>query len=330
MNNNKDLRWRPSASIDHLKKRARILAKIRQFFAENNVMEVETPGLSQATVTDIHLFPFQTQFIGPGAAAGLTLYMMTSPEYHMKRLLAAGSGSIYQLGRSFRNEEVGRHHNPEFTMLEWYRPGYDMQKLIDEVDKLLQLILYCKLAEKLSYQQAFIRYLEIDPLTANNQALRAVACRPALSHIADIADNEESRDTLLQLLFVSGIEPRIGHDKPVFIYHYPASQSALARINPDNPRVAERFEVYYKGIELANGFDELTDSTEQRQRFENENNQRVNLGLAPASIDENLIAALQHGLPACSGVALGVDRLIMLALNAKKISEVMAFTVENA
>lgn len=330
MNNNKDLRWRPNASIDHLKKRARILAKIRQFFAENNVMEVETPALSQATVTDIHLFPFQTQFIGPGAAAGLTLYMMTSPEYHMKRLLAAGSGSIYQLGRSFRNEEAGRHHNPEFTMLEWYRPGYDMQKLIDEVDKLLQLILCCKPAEQLSYQQAFIRYLEIDPLTANNQALRAVACRLALSHITDIADNEENRDTLLQLLFVSGIEPRIGHDKPVFIYHYPASQGALARINPDDPRVAERFEVYYKGIELANGFDELTDSAEQQQRFENENNQRVNLGLTPASIDENLIAALQHGLPACSGVALGVDRLIMLALNAKKISEVMAFTVERA
>lgn len=330
MNNNKNLRWRPSASIDHLKKRARILAKIRQFFAENNVMEVETPTLSQATVTDIHLFPFQTQFIGPGAAAGLTLYMMPSPEYHMKRLLAAGSGSIYQLGRSFRNEEAGRHHNPEFTMLEWYRPGYDMQKLIDEVDKLLELILCCKPAEQLSYQQAFIRYLEIDPLTANNQALRAVARRPALSHIADIADNEENRDTLLQLLFVSGIEPRIGHDKPVFIYHYPASQGALARFNPDDPRVAERFEVYYKGIELANGFDELTDSAEQRQRFENENNQRVSLGLAPASIDENLITALQHGLPACSGVALGVDRLIMLALNAKKISEVMAFTVERA
>lgn len=316
--------WHPNTSVYILKKRSEILAKIRQFFADNNVIEVETPILSQYTVTDIHLIPFKTQFIGSGDIPELTLYMIASPEYHMKRLLASGSGSIYQLGRSFRNGEIGRLHNPEFTMLEWYRPGYNMQKLIHEVDAFLQLILCCKPSEMLSYQQAFIRYLEIDPLTANKKELRLVARRKSLSNISD---NEDDIDDLLQLLFVSNIEPRIGHDKPVFIYNYPASQSALARINLDDPRISERFEVYYKGIELANGFDELTDNSEQQKRFENENNKRIKLGLAPISIDEHLVAALQYGLTACSGVAIGVDRLIMLALNEKKISDVMSFTI---
>lgn len=319
--------WQPSAPIANLLKRAAIMAEIRRFFADRGVLEVETPTMSQATVTDIHLVPFQTRFVGPGAADGLTLYMMTSPEYHMKRLLAAGSGSIYQLGRSFRNEEAGRHHNPEFTMLEWYRPHYDMYRLMNEVDDLLQQILDCNSAETLSYQQAFQRHLGIDPLSAEKAQLREAAAKLDLSNIAD---TEEDRDTLLQLLFTVGVEPHIGRDKPAFVYHFPASQASLAVISTEDHRVAERFEVYFKGIELANGFHELTDGDEQLQRFEQDNRSRAKRGLPQHPIDMNLIAALKHGLPDCSGVALGVDRLVMLALNAERLSDVIAFPVNIA
>ncbi|ATM97481.1 lysyl-tRNA synthetase [Yersinia frederiksenii] len=319
--------WQPSAPIANLLKRAAIMAEIRRFFADRGVLEVETPTMSQATVTDIHLVPFQTRFVGPGAADGLTLYMMTSPEYHMKRLLAAGSGSIYQLGRSFRNEEAGRHHNPEFTMLEWYRPHYDMYRLMNEVDDLLQQILDCNSAETLSYQQAFLRHLDIDPLSADKAQLREAAAKLDLSNIAD---TEDDRDTLLQLLFTVGVEPHIGRDKPAFVYHFPASQASLAVISTEDHRVAERFEVYFKGIELANGFHELTDGDEQLQRFEQDNRSRAKRGLPEHPIDMNLIAALKHGLPDCSGVALGVDRLVMLALGAEKLSDVIAFPVDIA
>ena len=319
--------WQPSAPIANLLKRAAIMAEIRRFFADRGVLEVETPTMSQATVTDIHLVPFQTRFVGPGAADGLTLYMMTSPEYHMKRLLAAGSGSIYQLGRSFRNEEAGRHHNPEFTMLEWYRPHYDMYRLMDEVDDLLQQILDCDSSERLSYQQAFLRHLDIDPLSADKAQLREAAAKLDLSNIAD---TEEDRDTLLQLLFTVGVEPHIGRDKPAFVYHFPASQASLAVISTEDHRVAERFEVYFKGIELANGFHELTDGDEQLKRFEQDNRSREKRGLPQHPIDMNLIDALKQGLPDCSGVALGVDRLVMLALGAESLSEVIAFPVNIA
>jgi lysyl-tRNA synthetase class 2 len=256
--------WQPSASIANLLKRAAIVAEIRRFFSDRGVLEVETPTMSQATITDIHLFPFETRFVGPGAAEGMTLYMMTSPEYHMKRLLAAGSGPIYQMGRSFRNEEAGRYHNPEFTMLEWYRPRYDMYRLMNEVDDLLQQILDCDSAETVSYQQVFIRHLDVDPLSADKAQLREAAAKLDLSNIAD---EEEDRDTLLQLLFAMGVEPHIGREKPTFVYHFPATQASLAEISTEDHRVAERFEVYYKGVELANGFRELTDGNEQRQRF---------------------------------------------------------------
>lgn len=319
--------WQPSAPIANLLKRAAIIAEIRRFFADRGLLEVETPAMSQATVTDIHLFPFQTRFVGPGAADGMTLYLMTSPEYHMKRLLAAGSGPIYQLCRSFRNEEAGRHHNPEFTMLEWYRPHYDMYRLMNEVDDLLQQVLDCESAETLSYQQAFLRHLEIDPLSVDKNQLREAAAKLGLE---DIAVREDDRDTLLQLLFTVGVEPYIGRDKPAFVYHFPATQAALAEISTEDHRVAERFEVYFKGIELANGFRELTDAGEQRQRFEQDNLRRAARGLTQQPIDEHLIAALQHGIPECSGVALGVDRLVMLALNAASLSEAMAFPVTRA
>ncbi|CCK16079.1 Lysyl-tRNA synthetase-related protein [Cronobacter universalis NCTC 9529] len=319
--------WQPSASIPNLLKRAAIMAEIRRFFADRGVLEVETPCMSQATVTDIHLFPPLFIFGGPGHSQGINLYLMTSPEYHMKRLLAAGCGPVYQLCRSFRNEEMGRHHNPEFTMLEWYRPHYDMYRLMNEVDDLLQQVLECQPAETISYQQAFQRHLEIDPLSADKTQLREVAAKLDLSNIAD---TEEDRDTLLQLLFSMGVEPHIGKDRPVFVYHFPASQAALAQISTEDHRVAERFEVYYKGIELANGFHELTDAREQQQRFEQDNRKRLQRGLPQQPVDYNLLEALKVGLPDCSGVALGVDRLIMLALGAESLAEVIAFTVDRA
>ena len=319
--------WQPSASIPNLLKRAALMAEIRRFFADRGVLEVETPCMSQATVTDVHLVPFETRFVGPGHSQGMNLYLMTSPEYHMKRLLAAGCGPVFQLCRSFRNEEMGRHHNPEFTMLEWYRPHFDMYRLINEVDDLLQQVLETQPAESLSYQQAFQRHLEIDPLSADKTQLREAAAKLDLSNVAD---TEEDRDTLLQLLFAFGVEPHIGKDRPTFVYHFPASQASLAQISAEDHRVAERFEVYFKGIELANGFHELTDAREQQQRFEQDNRKRAARGLPQQPIDQNLLDALAAGLPDCSGVALGVDRLIMLALGAETLSEVLAFSVDRA
>ena len=325
--NESDL-WQPSAPIANLLKRANLLADIRRFFADRGVLEVETPAMSQATVTDIHLVPFTTRFVGPGASQGRDLWLMTSPEYHMKRLLTAGSGPIYQMSRCFRNEEAGRHHNPEFTMLEWYRPHYDMYRLMNEVDDLLQQIIECEPAETLSYQQAFQRYLGIDPLTADKEQL--VTCAEKLG-VGDLVEREEDRDTVLQLLFMLGVETQIGQEtKPAFVYHFPASQAALAEISTEDHRVAERFEVYFKGVELANGFRELTNSDEQRQRFRADNRRRQLMGLPEHPIDERLLAALTAGMPDCSGVALGIDRLVMLALKADSLKEVMAFTVENS
>ncbi|WP_375751651.1 elongation factor P--(R)-beta-lysine ligase [Vibrio sp. HN007] len=319
--------WQPNATILQLKKRAELISKIRQFFSGKDVLEVDTPAMSHATVTDIHLHTFKTDFVGPGYADGQNLYLMTSPEFHMKRLLAAGSGSIYQICKSFRNEENGRHHNPEFTMLEWYRVGFNHHDLMEEMDELLQLILGCGKAVKTTYQQAFLSVLEVCPLEAPMDELKEAAYELGLR---DIAEKEEDRDTLLQLLFSVGVEPHIGQHAPAFVYDFPASQAALAKINQDDPRVADRFEVYYKGIELANGFHELDDSAEQLARFVEDNQYRNKSGLEMQPIDYNLIDALKAGLPACAGVALGIDRLIMLALDCDHIDQVTAFSFPRA
>lgn len=319
--------WKPTASVEQLRQRAGILAKIRQFFAERDVLEVDTPAMSHATVTDVHLHTFQTEFVGPGYADGSKLYFMTSPEFHMKRLLAAGSGCIYQINKAFRNEENGRYHNPEFTMLEWYRVGFDHHKLMDEMDALLQLVLDCASAQRMTYQQAFIKVLGVCPLEGSMDELKASARTLGLS---DIADPEEDRDTLLQLLFSIGVEGKIGQDVPAFVYDFPASQAALAKINQADPRVADRFEVYFKGIELANGFHELDNPKEQLNRFESDNAKRTEIGLCPQPIDHHLIAALESGLPECAGVALGIDRLIMLAIGCDHIDQVTAFPFPRA
>lgn len=320
-----NIEWKPTASIQNLIKRSQIMAEIRQFFKDRGVLEVETPALSEFSVTDVHLSTFSTQFLSPFASEAKTLHLMTSPEYHMKRLLAAGSGSIFQLCRVFRNEEAGKRHNPEFTMLEWYRPHFDMYRLINEVDDLLQQILDCEPAESYSYQFVFQTYVGLDPLSAT----RAQLVEKARKHGFPCED-DENRDTLLQFLFSEIVEANIGKERPTAVYHFPSSQAALAQISSEDHRVAERFEVYYKGLELANGFHELSDAKEQMRRFEQDNVQRAQMGLPAQQLDTRFLAALKAGIPNCSGVALGVDRLMMIAMNAEKIDEVMAFGVESA
>ena len=314
--------WRPSASIETLKQRAKILQQIRHFFAQRQVLEVDTPALSHATVTDEHLHSFSTQFTHPFESQPKTLYLQTSPEFAMKRLLSAGSGAIYQICKSFRNEEAGRYHNPEFTMLEWYRPGFDHHQLMTEIDELMQLTLGCESAERLSYQNIFKQHLKCDPLSASLSELKILANHYGYG---ELATNESNKDTLLMLLFSQHVEPHIGQERPCFVFEFPASQAALAKISPTNSLVSERFELYFGGIELANGFNELTDSAEQLRRFETDNVRRQAAGLDYSRIDEHLIAALHSGLPACAGVALGIDRLVMLALNLNHIDQGISF-----
>lgn len=303
------------------------MQQIRAFFDSRNVLEAETPALAQHSVTDPHLSGFATQWFAPDQLKTHHLYLQTSPEYAMKRLLCAGSGSIYQICKAFRNEENGRYHNPEFTLLEWYRVGFDHWQLTDEVETLLMEVLQCPKATRTSYQQAFLNILNIDPLTISLHELQSLCSDLGYGNIAH---NESNPDTLLQLLFCEKIETAFDPDIPQVIYHFPASQAALAKLNNDDNRVAERFEVYFKGVELANGFHELSDPAEQQMRFEQDNALRESMNLPPVSIDERFLNALQQGLPDCSGVALGIDRLMMIAMNATHIEEVISFSTVNA
>jgi lysyl-tRNA synthetase class 2 len=314
--------WRPSASIEAIRQRAVVLQKIRQFFAARDVLEVDTPALSHSAVTDEHLHSFSTQFTHPFSPQTSTLYLQTSPEFAMKRLLCAGSGAIYQICKSFRNEESGRFHNPEFTMLEWYRPDFDHLKLMSEIDELIQMVVGSDSAERVTYQDVFKQYLGYCPLTATLTDIKTLASQCGYS---ELAANENDKDTLLMLLFSQHVEPHIGQNRPCFVVDFPASQAALARISPTNSLVAERFELYFQGIELANGFHELTDGPEQLRRFEQDNVKRQHMGLEIMPIDHNFTAAIDYGLPACAGVALGIDRLLMLALNYSEIDQVITF-----
>ncbi|MGL5221624.1 MAG: elongation factor P--(R)-beta-lysine ligase, partial [Plesiomonas shigelloides] len=233
--------WQPSAPMSNLLKRASMLADVRRFFADRGVLEVETPAMSQTTLADVYQFPFQLEYQGCDDCESQKLYLVTNPEYHMKRLLAAGSGPIFQLGRSFRNKDADSRHNPEFTILEWYRPCFDMYRLMNEVDDLLQQILDCEPAESLSYQQAFLRHLDIDPLSADKAVLAELVEAKGLT---DLLEGEE-RDCLLHVLFQREVVPNLGQEKPVFVYHFPANQAELAQISSEDHRVAERFQVFY-------------------------------------------------------------------------------------
>lgn len=318
------LDWRPTATLGDLRQRAAILARMREFFAHKSVLEVETPLLCHATVTDPHVVGIPALFKPLGATEEQIVYLQTSPEYAMKRLLAAGSGPIYQMSKAFRQGEVGKQHNPEFTMLEWYRPGFDHQALMAEMDEFLQAVAHFPAAEKLSYAQAFERVLGINPHTASSAELAEIARQQHLP--ANLSDH----NAWLDVLMVHCVEPTLGRERPVLLYDFPVSQAALAKIRSEDPPVASRFEVYFKGVEVANGFHELQDVGEQRQRFVNDLAYRTQHHLPRVEIDARFLAALQEGIPDCAGVALGVDRLMMLALNCGTIAEVLSFAFSNA
>lgn len=318
--------WQPSATIETLQLRAQILKSIRDFFNARGVMEVETPLLCHASVTDPYIQSIPAYVQSHRGKKAECYYLQTSPEYAMKRLLAVGSGPIFQITKAFRQEEVGRYHNPEFTMLEWYRPGFDHHALMNETDELLQVVLKTSPAERKSYAALFQTHLGIDPHQATLSELMDCAKKNNIS----VAGELSGRDAWLQLLMSEVIEPKIGQQTPCFIYDYPASQAALARIQPTIPPVASRFEVYYKGIELANAFHELQNADEQRKRFEKNLEDRQALNLESLPIDELFLSALEHGLPDCAGIALGMDRLVMLAAQADNLASMLAFDFSRA
>ena len=320
--------WRPSADIEALRERARLIGEVRAFFAERGVMEVETPVLGRAGSTDVHLASLHCSATTP--AGRQPLWLQTSPEFHMKRLLSADSGPIFQLARSFRDGEVGSRHNLEFTMLEWYRPGLDLDGLMAETEALIRRLLpsdpgplRCR-----RYRELFRESLDLDPFHEPLEALRRLATERGGLDMA-----EACRDDCLDLLMSLVIEPRLGRDGLDVVLDYPASQAALARRHrdpEDGEWVASRFEVYLIGLELANGYDELTDAEEQGARFAEDNATRRAAGLPEVDVDQHLLAALEAGMPEASGVALGLDRLIQLALGKASVAEVMAFATPRA
>jgi len=302
-----------------------MLAAAREFFAVRGVLEVETPILSAAAVSDPQIESLTTQVAGMAAPS----YLCTSPEYAMKRLLAAGSGDIYQICRVFRDAERGRWHNPEFTLIEWYRLGFDDAALMTEVEALIGRLLapYRGLepAERLSYSAALQRHADVDAHSASDGDLTESAERQGIVCRADL-----DRDAKLDLLMGLVVGPRLGMERPCFICDYPASQAALARLKPGFPPAAARFELYLDGVELANGFHELANVGEQRARFTQDLKTRRARGQATPPLDEQLLSALAAGLPDCAGVALGFDRLVAIALGKPGIADAMAFTIDNA
>lgn len=359
--------WRPSATRAVLKQRAQALACVRDFFAKRSVLEVDTPVVVNAPVTDVHIHSAEVRF--PDAPA--RFYLHTSPEFAMKRLLASGSGDIFQICHVARGLERGRHHNAEFTLVEWYRLGFSLEQLMDEVEALARAVLgpvaQGMRGERVSYVDAFKTALGIDPLTASLETLRSCAAdaglvtakaspaapsqatpQAASPAAASIASAESAhapsspapitpaavasaeRDELLEFLMGVTIGPTLGKNALTFIHRYPASQAALARLDASDPRVALRFELYCEGIELANGFHELASAREQRARFEHDLAERRRRGLVADEMDDLLLQALEAGLPECAGVAVGFDRLLMLATGAKHIDEVLPFPIERA
>lgn len=327
--------WQPSASFDTLRLRARLNTAIRTFFAERDVLEAETPILSQAGNTEPNIASFALQFSGRTDGAPRTRWLRTSPEYPLKRLLAAGLGDCYELGRVFRDGEAGGRHNPEFTMLEWYRVGFDHVQLAAEAVELVQAALTLvgrnARVDTVTYRDLYRRELDIDPMAATEEALRTA--------LGDIAIDPAGllRDDWLDLLMTHRIQPALSPDAILVVHDYPASQCMLARIRKpapakagDDPPVAERFELYLGPLELANGYHELADADEQRRRFEHDLAVRKSRGIVQPPVDGRLLDALAHGLPDCAGVALGVDRLLMAMLGAGTLDEALAFGFSRA
>lgn len=308
--------WQPSASIDALQQRAKLNTYVREFFSDRGVMEVETPLLSRAAVDDANLEPVGTHVCNEPA------FLHTSPEYPMKRLLAAGSGDIYQICKVFRDSEVGRRHNPEFTMLEYYRLGFDLKTLMDEVAQLVGDFLLIQRRIDLSYTQALKQYASLDVSDLDDGALR--------NRVTEFVgeDLELSRDECLDIVMSHVVEPSLPKDAMVFIFNYPASQAALAETfeTSEGHWLAKRFELYVNGLELANGYHELTSQAEQQRRFETQAQRHTQA----RPLDDHFLQALNHGLPDCSGVALGLDRILMLKQNTQNIADVLSFDISRA
>lgn len=306
--------FQPSAELRVLQRRALLLSQLRAFFHARDVMEVDVPVLGDATITDVYLEPLQV--IGEHHR----WFLQTSPEYYMKRLLAAGAGSIFYLGKAFRLDERGRRHRAEFTMLEWYREGYDDAQLMAEVVALFAHVAPSETVRKVSYGVLFESVFNLCPYRADAEQLRNLA-----SQHVNFQGNLESKSAWLDLLFSHCVEPTLSSVS--LVYDYPQEQCALARVAPNDEgiSVAKRFEVYWRGIELANGYWELTAPVEQRQRFVSDQLQRQQQGLSVPAIDERFMAALERGLPECAGVAMGVDRLLMCLLGLDDIAAVMPF-----
>ncbi|AMN47501.1 lysyl-tRNA synthetase, class II [Steroidobacter denitrificans] len=314
--------WMPTATLATLELRASMLRAAREYFTATRALEVDTPALGAAGVTDIHLANVEA------CANGQRRFLHTSPEYAMKRLLAAGCGDIWQACKVYRDGESGRWHNPEFTLIEWYRLGMDHHALMSDVERLLAAMLpparALDRAERLSYQDAMQLHAGIDALQDPAPVLIARLDTAGI----DVPDGlHRDRDACLDLIMATLVGPRLGLERLCFVYDYPASQAALARLRGP---VASRFEAYWDGIELANGFHELAAPAEQRARIENDARERARRGLPPMPADERFLAALEHGLPECSGVALGFDRLVMCASGARHIDEVLAFPFARA
>ncbi len=320
--------WHPGTSFDTLRLRAALYARLRAFFAERGVLEVQTPVLSRAGNTDPNIASFSLEFSGRTDGAPRTRWLRTSPEFPLKRLLAAGLGDCYELGRVFRDGEAGGRHNPEFTMLEWYRVGWDHRRLLDEtaalVNTALALVGREATLRSSSFRDLYHERLGLDPLLASDETLR--------NALGDVRINPDGlgRDDWLDLLMTHRLQPGFDPEQMLAVYDYPASQCALARIRPDDPPVAERFELYLGPLELANGYHELGDAAEQRQRFERDTAMRLQRGVVTPPLDERLLAALGQGFPDCAGVALGVDRLLMAMLRSERIADVLAFDFARA
>ena len=315
--------WQPNCSQSTLKARAGCYSQIRAFFDSRGIIEVETPILSHAGATDPHLASMTVHSTSCMGAQ----YLQTSPEFAMKRLLASGSGAIYQLCKTFRADELGQRHNPEFTMLEWYRPSYDLAALMQEISELVSHVCDLPKAKIVTYKHVFQKHFSINPFSSTDEVLWALVQRSC-----SFSGEKLDRDACLDLLLAEHIEPKLGLEAPCFLTDYPASQASLAKLkkNEEGDWVAARAELYIQGIEIANAYDELTDAIEQRKRFELDNVQRLRMGLPHVNIDEHLIQALSHGMPNCAGVALGVDRLLMIKLGTDDIQDVLSFSHERA
>jgi lysyl-tRNA synthetase class 2 len=307
--------WQPTASLEVLTHRAQLLDQTREFFAVRNVLEVETPLLGRHSVTDPNIESFEVML------SDEQYYLQTSPEYAMKRLLAAGAPDIYQICKSFRREERGAHHHPEFTLIEWYRKGFSMQEIMNETAALITLLVpSIKQTQLISYDQALQTVLNLSLAELDENKLSAIAAEQGLQ-----GNQGLSRDQLLDFVFSQCVATTFDKQLLTLVYHYPASQAALAKITQDNPQTAERFEVFCGELELANGYVELTDPEEQLKRFKKDQTIRKQRRLTDIDIDPGLLAAQQHGLPECAGVAVGLDRLIMLATQSSHIKHVISF-----